>query len=115
MGEHFITVSHAQAYAIIASFEAKCMRFTRAALTSAKCVRLVEMMGLDRLDGEQDQIPPTLVPPTSWVELEERRRAFWGAFAIDAHASISTGWPSLINSADVSLPARKRFDYQHRR
>lgn len=77
------------------------MYFTRAALTSAKCVRLVEMMGLDRLDGEQDDIPPSLGPATSWVEIEERRRTFWGAFVIDSHASISTGWPSLINSADV--------------
>ena len=94
-------MAHAQAYAIIATFEAKCMLFTRAALTTAKCVRLVDMMGLDRLDAEQDDIPPTLGPATSWVETEERRRTFWGAFAIDSHASISTGWPSLINSADV--------------
>lgn len=83
------------------------MLFTRAAMTSAKCVRLVQMMGLDRLDGEQDSIPPMLGPPESWLDKEERRRSFWGAFAIDAHASISTGWPSLISSDDVTtrLPA----------
>lgn len=101
-GEHFITLFHAQAYAILASFEAKKMLFTRAALTTAKCVRLVQMMGLDSLDGDKDDIPPTLAPPTSWVELEERRRTFWGAYAIDSHASISTGWPSLIQCDDVS-------------
>lgn len=106
MGEHFVTIGHAQAYAIIATFEAKCMLFTRAALTSGKCVRLVGMMGLDRLDGEQDDIPPALAPATSWVELEERRRTFWAAFAIDAHASISTGWSSLINTADVGTCLR---------
>lgn len=78
------------------------MLFTRAAMTSAKCIRLVQMMGLDRLDGERDDLPPTLIPPTTWVEMEERRRTFWAAFSIDAHASISTGWPSLINSNDVS-------------
>lgn len=77
------------------------MLFTRAAMTSAKCIRLVQMMGLDRLDGEKDDLPPTLIPTTSWVETEERRRTFWAAFAIDSHASISTGWPSLINSSDV--------------
>lgn len=102
-GEYFITIAHAQAYAILASYEAKAMLFTRAAMSSAKGARLVQMMGLDRLDGEQDLLPPTLEPPRSWLELEERRRVFWGIFAIDAHASISTGWPSLIRSEDVSV------------
>lgn len=78
------------------------MLFTRAAISGAKCVRLVNMMGLDRLDGDRDEVPPTLAAPLNWVELEERRRVFWGAFTIDAHASISTGWPNLVNSEDVS-------------
>ncbi|KAG5924364.1 hypothetical protein E4U42_004656 [Claviceps africana] len=65
------------------------------------------MMGLDRLDGKRDDIPPCLGPHTSWEELEERRRVFWSAFAIDSHASISTGWPTLINYEDIAtrLPA----------
>lgn len=71
-------------------------------MTSAKCVRLVQMMGLERLDGDPDEIPPSLGPALSWAEFEERRRVFWGAFAIDSHASISTGWPCLMNSDDVS-------------
>ncbi|KAG9253901.1 binuclear zinc transcription factor [Emericellopsis atlantica] len=105
--KHFITMAHAQAYCLLAQFEAKCMYFTRAAMTSAKCVRLVQMMGFDRLDGEQDDLPPALPPATSWVEMEERRRTFWGAFAIDSHACVSTGWPSLIANADITtrLPA----------
>lgn len=100
-GEHFITLFHAQAYCILASFEAKTMLFTRAALSTAKCVRLVNMMGLDSLDGDKDDIPPTLAPPTSWADLEERRRTFWGAYAVDAHSSIATGWPSLVQCDDV--------------
>lgn len=109
-GEHFITLQHAQAYAIVATYEAKRMLFTRSAMTSAKCIRLVQMMGLDRLDGEQDELPPTLMPTTSWVEMEERRRTFWAAFSIDSHASISTGWPSLINSSEVTtrLPSSEQ-------
>jgi hypothetical protein len=77
------------------------MLFTRASITGAKSVRLAQMMGLDRIDCDQDGIPPALGPVTSWVELEERRRTFWGAFVMDAHASISTGWSSLINTPDV--------------
>jgi hypothetical protein len=60
------------------------------------------MMGLEKLDAvDQGNVSLTLQPPESWLEKEERRRTFWGAFAIDAHASVSTGWPSLINSSEV--------------
>lgn len=79
------------------------MLFTRAAMNTAKCVRLINMMGLEKMDdGSGSKMAPTIQPPKSWVETEERRRTFWGAFAIDAHASVSTGWPSLINSADIA-------------
>uniref|UniRef100_L2G9U7 Binuclear zinc transcription factor n=1 Tax=Colletotrichum fructicola (strain Nara gc5) TaxID=1213859 RepID=L2G9U7_COLFN len=101
-GEHFLTVQHAQAWALIATDEARCMYFTRAAMSSAKCVRLVEMMGLHRIDGDGQEMAPTLAPPTSWVDLEERRRAFWGAYCIDCHASISTGWPTLIDPNEIT-------------
>ncbi|KAK6208046.1 binuclear zinc transcription factor [Colletotrichum tabaci] len=101
-GEHFLTVQHAQAWALIATDEARSLFFTRAAMSSAKCVRLVEMMGLHRIDGDGQEMAPTLAPPTSWVDLEERRRAFWGAYCIDCHASIATGWPTLIDPNEIS-------------
>ncbi|KAI1647589.1 uncharacterized protein F4817DRAFT_337154 [Daldinia loculata] len=106
-GEHFITVAHAQAWCVIATYEAKCMLFTRAAMSGSRGVRLVQMMGLHRLDGSAEEICPTLLPPRDWTELEERRRVFWGIFCIDSHCSISTGWPFLIDSSDITtlLPA----------
>lgn len=65
------------------------------------------MMGLHRLDStlSEDDIPmaPMITPSKSWVELEERRRLFWGAFCIDSYASISTGWPNMIDPNQVSL------------
>ncbi|KAG5985385.1 hypothetical protein E4U55_003613 [Claviceps digitariae] len=118
-GEHFITIPHAQALCLCAAFEAKSMLFTRAATTCAKAVRLCQMMGLDRLDGAQEELPPSLGPHTSWEELEERRRVFWGVFAADSHASISTGWPTLINPEDVRqmspvvlLPTHSPLDHE---
>ncbi|KAF7545520.1 hypothetical protein G7Z17_g9110 [Cylindrodendrum hubeiense] len=95
------------AWGLIASYEAKRMLFTRSTMSSAKTVRLCHMMSLDRIDGEPLGLAPSLGPPLTWAELEERRRVFWGAFCFDAHASISTGWPSLINMEDVAtrLPA----------
>lgn len=103
-GEYFVTIQHAQALGLLASYEAKRMLFTRASMNTAKCVRLVYMMGLDKLDGDgPPKRAPALSEPRSWLELEERRRTFWGAFAIDSHASASTGWPSLISEGDVSF------------
>jgi hypothetical protein len=90
-GEHFITVAHAQAWGVIATYEAKSMLFTRSAMTSARAVRLCQMMGLHCIDGPQGQIASTLMPPADWAELEERRRAWWGAFCFDSHCSLATG------------------------
>lgn len=52
------------------------MHFTRAAMSCARGVKLCHMMGLHRLDepGYMDRITPTILPPQSWVELEERYR-----------------------------------------
>lgn len=77
------------------------MMFTRAAMSCSRGVRLVQMMGLHRLDGAAEEISPTLLPPQDWAELEERRRVFWGIFCIDSHCSISTGWPHLIDASEV--------------
>ncbi|ROV90275.1 hypothetical protein VSDG_08186 [Cytospora chrysosperma] len=103
-GEHFLTVAHAQAWALIATDEARCMWFTRAAMSAASCIKLIHMMGLHRLDDPNAavEMAPTIAPPRDWTELEERRRVFWGALCIDSHASISTGWPCLINFDDVT-------------
>ncbi|CAK7197451.1 hypothetical protein SEUCBS139899_000098 [Sporothrix eucalyptigena] len=103
-GEHFITIGHAQAWALLAAYEARRLFFTRAAMSCSRAVRLVGMMGLNRLDDESggDRIATTLRPPEDWTELEERRRVYWGAFCVDSHASISTGWPTLINANDAT-------------
>ena len=49
----------------------------RAAMSSARAIRLTAMMGLHHLDSPPDESSPTLLPPRDWVELEERRRVFW--------------------------------------
>ncbi len=109
-GEHFLTLGHAQAWALIGTNEARRMNFTRAAMSCARLIRLIQMMGLHRLDdpmSEDNPVAPTIAPPKSWLELEERRRVFWGAFCIDSHASITTGWPCLLDPSDITthLPA----------
>ncbi|KAI8649073.1 Zn(2)-C6 fungal-type domain-containing protein [Fusarium keratoplasticum] len=105
--EQFVTIQHVQAWTLIALYETKTMIFTRSIMSAARSVRLCQMMGLDRIDGDPHVLSYSLSPPLTWTELEERRRAFWGAFSIDAYARISTGCPSLIDINDVAvrLPA----------
>ncbi|KAF5643623.1 Zn(II)2Cys6 transcriptional activator [Fusarium sp. NRRL 52700] len=116
-GDAFISVQHAQTWALIAFYEAKHLLFTRSTISVANSVRLCHMIGLDRLDGDPLGMPPALGPPLTWAELEERRRIFWGVFAADAHCSISTGWPSLINSEDIAtrLPASEEAFVEDRK
>ncbi|KAM3541613.1 hypothetical protein ARSEF1564_005473 [Beauveria bassiana] len=42
-----------------------------------------------------------LDPPTAWVEVEERRRVFWGAFLLDRFCSIATGSSPNISSKSI--------------
>ena len=108
LGEHFITLYHAQALIITAVNEARSMLFTRAAMTAARCARLVHMLGLQRLDDPSEDVEgsdgPVLPPPKSWVELEERRRTFWGAYCVNVHVTMNTGWPIMIDVKDVRTP-----------
>ncbi|KAK4143852.1 uncharacterized protein C8A04DRAFT_12022 [Dichotomopilus funicola] len=103
-GEHFITVGHAQAWVLIAGDEARSLLFTRAGMSSARAIRLTNMMGLHRLDNEEDELPmaPMITPPKNWGELEERRRLFWGGYCIDSYASISAGWPTMIDREQIT-------------
>ncbi|KAK7414376.1 hypothetical protein QQX98_006741 [Neonectria punicea] len=103
----YLETDEMKAWGLVGSYEAKRMLFTRSTMSSARYVRLCHMMCLDRIDGNNFGSPPSLGPPLTWAELEERRRVFWGAFCFDAHACISTGWASLINTEDIStrLPA----------
>lgn len=96
-------ITHAQALCLVAQFEAISMLFTRASLHIARAVRLCHMMGLDRVDSTDPHLDnPIADLQLSWGETEERRRIFWGVFAMDSQSSISTGWASVIDANDVS-------------
>ena len=62
------------------------------------------MMNLHRLDGDGEDIKQLLPPPRDWMELEERRRIFWGAFCCDRYSCAGSGWPMAIEEKDVILP-----------
>ncbi|KAL5630982.1 hypothetical protein BROUX41_000854 [Berkeleyomyces rouxiae] len=101
-GEQVISLAHAQAHVLIASYEFKMMHFPRAWMSTGSAVRLCQMIGLNRLDGSGLDVKQCLPPPRDWTEHEERRRTFWMAFCEDRYASIGTGWPMTIDERDIS-------------
>ncbi|GAP92405.2 putative fungal specific transcription factor [Rosellinia necatrix] len=106
-GEHSITIAHCQTHVLLASYEFKMMYFPRAWMNTGAAVRLGQMIGLHRIDGNGLDVKQCLPPPRDWTEREERRRTFWMAFCEDRYASIGTGWPMTIDERDImtNLPA----------
>ncbi|KAI1297593.1 fungal-specific transcription factor domain-containing protein [Xylaria venustula] len=106
-GEHSITIAHCQAHVLLASYEFKMMYFPRAWMNTGAAVRLAQMIGLHRIDGNGLDVKQCLPPPRDWTEREERRRTFWMAFCEDRYASIGTGWPMTVDERDImtNLPA----------
>ncbi|KAL5318884.1 hypothetical protein ACEPPN_013952 [Leptodophora sp. 'Broadleaf-Isolate-01'] len=94
------TVHHAQCWHLVSIFEAQRMYITRAWMSAGKCVRLVQMMGLHRIDKHGSYIG--IIPEAkSLIELEERRRTFWAAYLSDRYASKCSGWPMAINEHEI--------------
>ncbi|KAI0100662.1 fungal-specific transcription factor [Nemania sp. FL0031] len=106
-GEHSITIAHCQTHVLLASYEFKMMYFPRAWMNTGAAVRLSQMIGLHRIDGNGLDVKQCLPPPRDWTEREERRRTFWMAFCEDRYASIGTGWPMTVDERDImtNLPA----------
>ncbi|KAI0508508.1 fungal-specific transcription factor domain-containing protein [Xylaria bambusicola] len=106
-GEHSITIAHCQTHVLLASYEFKMMYFPRAWMSTGAAVRLAQMIGLHRIDGNGLDVKQCLPPPRDWTEREERRRTFWMAFCQDRYASIGTGWPMTVDERDImtNLPA----------
>ncbi|KAH9205002.1 fungal-specific transcription factor domain-containing protein [Leptodontidium sp. 2 PMI_412] len=100
------TVYHAQCWHLVATFEAQRMYIARSWMSAGKCVRLVQMMGLHRIDKHGSYIG--IIPEAeSFIELEERRRTFWAAYLSDRFASKCSGWPMAINEHEIytNLPS----------
>ncbi|CAD6505332.1 BgTH12-00823 [Blumeria graminis f. sp. triticale] len=106
-GESFVSLYHAQTWGLICNYEARKMYFSRSWMSTGRMVRMVQMLGLWRLDHDESDAKQTLQPPKDWVELEERRRTFWAAFYSDRFASSGSGWPMIIQEHEIftNLPS----------
>ncbi|KAI9849484.1 MAG: hypothetical protein M1837_004104 [Sclerophora amabilis] len=106
-GESLINIAHSQCWSLLATYEFKMMYFPRAWMSTGRGIRLAQMMGLHRLDGNGLDVKQCLALPKDWTEKEERRRTFWMAFCSDRYASVGTGWPMTVDEKDVltNLPS----------
>lgn len=71
-------------------------------MSLCRAIRIGQMLGLHRVDGEGVDAMSLLPPPQDWSEAEERRRTWWVIYCSDRLVSGSTGWPVMINQQDVS-------------
>lgn len=108
-GEGMVSVSYAQCWILLSSYEFKQMSFPRAWMSCGSAARLAIMLGLHRQDSSTVDVKQTLQPARDWTEKEERRRTFWMAFCQDRYASIGTGWPMAIDERDVGTHQSVHF------
>ncbi|KAF8854633.1 hypothetical protein BDZ45DRAFT_656400 [Acephala macrosclerotiorum] len=100
--KQYINIHHVQAWILIALYEFKNMLFPNAWMTTGRAVRIAQMLGLHRLDGQGGlEVKRTLRGVESHEEKEERRRAFWMAFCMDRFAAVGTGWPLIVDERDI--------------
>ncbi|KAH9205012.1 fungal-specific transcription factor domain-containing protein [Leptodontidium sp. 2 PMI_412] len=94
------TVYHAQCWLLIANFDAQRMHIKRAWMSVGKCIRLVQMIGLHRLD-KHDSHTGVVPEAEGFIELEERRRTFWAVYITDRFAYKVSGWSMGMNEHEI--------------
>jgi hypothetical protein len=96
-----IPLARPQAWILTAVYELLQMQFHRWWMSTARAVRLSQMMGLHSVDGNRPSRRLFAIAK-DWTELEEQRRTFWQAFSLDRHAAFGHGCPMIIDEKDVS-------------
>lgn len=85
-----------QAAILIATFEIGDAIYPAAYLTVGACARYAIAMGLDKINKDRMGGEPNTI---SWMEIEERRRAWWAVLILDrfvtSYPSFLTGRPDM--------------------
>ena len=100
-----IPLARPQAWILIAIYELLQMHFHRWWMSTARAVRLSQIMGLHLVDGTR---PSKRMLPVAkdWTEVEEQRRTFWMAFTLDRYAAFGYGAPMIIDEKDVRTTSK---------
>ncbi|KAL6406463.1 binuclear zinc transcription factor [Ilyonectria robusta] len=101
------TLAHAQTWCLMCYFEAQYLLFSQSSMSLCRAIRIAQMLGLHRVDGDSVDAMPLMPSPQSWFEAEERRRTWWALYCSDRLVGGTTGWPVIIHEQDIStrLPA----------
>ncbi|KAM5377893.1 hypothetical protein ACJZ2D_004797 [Fusarium nematophilum] len=107
-----LSVENLQALSIIAFSDMGTGDVARAWPIIGSLTRTVEYLQLSVEADDRQGRPllkplPSIPPPQSWTQDEERRRVFWSIFNLDRLCSVMTGWNTSLTSDDVRrrLPA----------
>ena len=74
-------IETAQASLLMTLYEYKHMCFPRANYSATRGLRYAQMLRLDQVDSLWQENFDCV--SLDWIDIEERRRVFWGAFMID--------------------------------
>lgn len=92
-----ICIEQIQACILLAIYEFMRSDYCRGWMSAGRAFRLIQLMRLHETD-----VPDCTQEQTDWVEMEERRRAFWMAYALDRFANILKGWALTLTEQEVS-------------
>jgi Fungal specific transcription factor domain len=95
-----IPLARPQAWILIAVYELLQMHSQRWWMSTARAVKLCQMMGLHVIDAVRPARRSYHIA-RDWTELEEQRRTFWMAFFLDRYAAFGYGSPMIIDEKDV--------------
>ncbi|KAL4735897.1 hypothetical protein BDV11DRAFT_208123 [Aspergillus similis] len=92
-----------QARLLLAIYEILKMNPRKGWTSASRCFHLAHLVKLDEIDNPKSWQTSAL----SWVEVEERRRTFWTAYALDRYANFVNGLPITLNDHMIltRLPA----------
>ncbi|KAK1989802.1 hypothetical protein LX36DRAFT_593994 [Colletotrichum falcatum] len=112
-----------QALLCLTRFDLGRRNCTRAYISLSRAARLASMMQLQQMDqvqtgtGSNSSVPPAvrikLEATHDLLDLEERRRCFWGLYILEGYASIHSGTSSVPSYTNplVFLPSPGALDH----
>ncbi len=98
-------IEHLQACLLLAIYEFMQSYDRRAWMRAGYAFRLVQLMRLFELDAPNASV----LTPSEWINVEEKRRTFWVAFCLDRFLSIRNRWPLTLIEHLVSSPPADMF------
>ena len=100
-----VDLEQAQAWVLLSFYEFMCMHYRRGWMSLGRSFRLLQLMGLYKMDGADRIVSRYGIETTvDWIETEQRRRTFWMAYCLDRLVSLHNGCALTFNEQVVRKP-----------